>query len=1053
MRVAKPERTIDFPAVEKEVLQKWESENCFRRSIDERPFEKSYNFYDGPPFATGLPHFGHFLPSSIKDAFPRYFTMRGRRVERRFGWDCHGLPVEMLVQKELGLNGRAEIEDFGIAKFNEACRDSVLRYTTQWREYMRRLGRWVDMDNEYRTMDKPFMESVWSLIKSLFEKGFIYEGRQVMSFSSALSSTLSNFEASLDYRDIQDPSVTLKAKLGQKFKGKNLLVWTTTPWTMPANVAVAIDAKGTYAEVQEETSGEIFIVLESRVSSYWPEEQQVKILRTFLGAELEGVPYEPFFDSYISEAGPNAFRVYGVGYVDHATGTGAVHTAPAFGEDDFHCAKEHNLPILDHLDANGRFLPTNITEIVGLEFKEGDKPIMSYLKQKGFVFKHDTFVHAYPFCYRSGKPLMFRAMPSWFVKVESIKDKLQASNTQINWVPEHIKAGRFGKWLENARDWNIARARFWGNPIPIWKNDETGELICIGSVGELEAMANRKIEDIHMEFIDDIEFPAKSGKGVFKRVPFVLDCWFESGAMPYAQLHYPFENEENFSKLFPADFICEGLDQTRGWFYTLNVLSTALWGMPAFKNVVVNGMVMASDGKKMSKSLKNYADPMETLDTLGADSVRLFLLNSPGTAAEEVRFSIEGVKENTRKVLLPLWNAYSFFATYASIDGFDPETHLVKSTNDLDVWILLRQRELIAKLDEAMNTYHNAKAVPCIVEFLDDLNNWYIRRSRRRFWGSCMEAHSTLYNVLVTVTQALAPFAPFASEAIFQKLSLTKELQQVGSVHLSLLPAVNPLSASEEGMLRKVALARRVVELGRNIRTQHKLKNRQPLQRISVGLLSTEHLTYVEELRDVILQELNVKELTTTLETEKLAQIVVKPNFKTLGKSLGDKIKTLQTELQSISQKTAVAALKGETIHVGEFELTSAMVNVELKGAGKELVATDADLVVALDPTITDELRMEGLAREMVSLVQKARKSADFEVEDKIELFIQGTDALQVALNANLAYLEEETLSNWNKNLPSELAKIAELKEGQHFQQDVETEGIKLTLFLRRKEK
>lgn len=1012
MRVDKPEKTIDFPAMERKVLETWESEDTFRRSIASRPVSQSYNFYDGPPFATGLPHFGHFLPSSIKDAFPRYFTMKGHRVERRFGWDCHGLPIEMLIQKELGLNGRADIEAYGVARFNQACRESVLRYTKEWREYMRRLGRWVDMDNEYRTMDRDFMESVWAVLSRLFQKGLLYEGFTVMSYSAALGSTLSNSEASLDYRDVQDPSVTVKAKLKGAFAGKSLLVWTTTPWTLPANVAIAVDAAATYVEVEDPESKETCIVLEARKADHWKTE--ARTLRSFLGQELVGVEYEPFFSHFVEKAGQGAFRIYGTDYVLHDTGSGAVHTAPAFGEDDFRCAKQYGLQFIDHLDVNGCYLPGNLPEVVGLFFKDGDKPLLADLKKRGLVFRHETFVHAYPFCYRSGTPLLYRASPSWFVKVESLRERLMAANEQVRWVPEHIQHGRFGKWIENARDWNIGRSRYWGNPLPLWKNDVTGEVVCLGSVAELEAKAGRAIPDIHMEFIDDVTWPGEGGNGTFRRVPFVLDCWFESGAMPYAQLHWPFEKEGEFDSLFPADFICEGLDQTRGWFYSLMNLSVALFDKPAFKNVVVNGLVMAADGRKMSKSLKNYADPMETLETYGSDSVRLFLLTSPGTAAEEVRFNLEGVKENTRRVLLPLWNAYSFFATYAGVDGFDPETHHVESDDELDLWVKLRLERMLSDLDTAMTTYHIAKAAPAVVSFLDDLNNWYIRRNRRRFWDADVKAFSTLFDVLVKTAQALAPFAPFAAEHFFQKLALTPELKRVGSVHLSLLPEPRALSAKETALLERVALVRRVVELGRNIRTQHKLKNRQPLSRLTVGVLHEAQAADVRAMADVLRDELNVKEVVVTLESARLATVVVKPNFKVLGKSLGERIKELQGLLTALPQAEAVRALRKETLVVpspaGNFTLPPEALTVELHGTGNELVATDADVVVSIDPTVTEELRLEGLARDLVSLVQKARKAAGFEVEDRIFLAVEASEALLAAVRTNQAYIEDETL-------------------------------------------
>lgn len=1038
MRVQKPDRSIDFPAMEQGVLQKWETENTFQKSIDCRSDARKYNFYDGPPFATGLPHFGHFVPSAIKDAFPRYFTMKGFKVERRFGWDCHGLPIEMLIQKELGLNGRNDIEALGVAKFNDACRASVLRYTTEWRQYMKRLGRWVDMDNEYRTMDKDYMESVWAVFKRLWDKGLVYEGKRVMSFSAALGSTLSNAEASLDYRDIQDPSVTIKAKLKDKFLGKSLLVWTTTPWTLPANVAVAIDAAAQYSLVKDLGNKEEYILLHDRVADYWPKEDTFELVRTFKGQELVGTSYEPFFDCYVQDAGPNAFKIYGTDYVLHDTGTGAVHTAPAFGEDDFKCAQQNNLPLIDHLDINGCFLAQNKPEVVGLNFKDGDKILLTDLKRRGFVFKHDTFVHSYPHCYRSGMPLMFRAMPTWFINVEKIKDKIIAANKSVNWVPEHIKDGRFGKWLENARDWNIARNRFWGNPIPIWKNDETGESVCLGSAAELEAYAKRPIADLHMEFIDDIVIPSPTGRGQLKRVPFVLDCWFESGSMPYAQAHYPFDKSVDFENSFPADFICEGLDQTRCWFYNLMVLSTALFDKPAFKNVVVNGIVLAADGRKMSKSLKNYPDPMLTLNEYGADSVRLFILNSPATAGEELRFAIEGIKESTRRVLLPLWNAYSFFATYAAVEDFDPSISHPESTNELDLWILLRLNELIAGVDESMNKYEIAKACPAIVDFLDDLNNWYIRRSRRRFWEGDLEAFSTLYKVLVQTSQILAPFAPFAAEYFFGKLSLTPELMALDSVHLSVLPLARILNPSEKELLRRVSVARRVVELGRTIRTNHKIKNRQPLSRLTVGVLSQSLGADIESMKDVISEELNVKTVAITYSPDTLARIIVKPNFKVLGKSLGQKIKDLQNALAQLSQDVAISALRKETIVVGEFTLTPESVTVELQPSGDQLVATDADIVAALDAVITEQLRYEGMARELVSLVQKARKNADFEVEDRIQLKITANAALQCAVLANRDYIEDETLSQLVDSLGATAEHVVEV--------DLDGENVKLEL-------
>ncbi len=1015
MQVEKPAKSIDFPKIEHEILKKWDEENTFQKSISQRSAHKKYNFYDGPPFATGLPHFGHFVPNSIKDAFPRYFTMKGYQVERRFGWDCHGVPVELLVQEKLGLKGKLEIESYGIAKFNQACRASVLRYTQQWRNYIRRLGRWVDMENEYRTMDLPFMESVWGVLKRLWEKNLVYEDKCVLSYSTALGTTLSNFEASLNYRNIQDPSLTIKVSLlGDTHVQKKLLVWTTTPWTLPANVAIAIDPALVYAEVFDLPTQETYYLAKNRIPAYWPHPNSFQLVREFLGSELENVAYTPLFDSWTSVANENSFRIYAADYILKDVGTGAVHTAPAFGEDDFQTAKKYGLPLIDHLDSNGKYQCGNLPELVGLHFKEGDKIIIAELKKRKTVFSHETLWHSYPHCYRSGSPLMYRAVPSWFVRVEAHKELFQKTNTQIHWVPDHLKTGRFGKWLENARDWNIGRSRYWGNPLPLWKNDDTQEELCLGSRDELEKYTHHKPNDLHMEFLDNLLIPSQKHPGTFlKRVPFVLDCWFESGSMPYAA--QGLLKNDSPPQNFPADFICEGLDQTRGWFYTLHLLSSLLFQQPAFQHVVVNGLVLAEDGRKMSKSLKNYPDPMETLETFGADSVRLFLLSSPATTAEEVRFSIEGVKESTRRILLPLWNAYAFFATYAHVDKWDPEIHFQNSTHLLDRWILLQSNELIKKVDNAMTSYEIAKVAPALIDFFDHLNNWYIRQCRRRFWESDFQAYSTLYTVLLHATKILAPFAPFAAEYFFGKLALTSQTSEE-SVHLSFLPTSQELTAQDREILEEVALSRQVVDLGRTIRVNHKIKNRQPLQKLTVGVLSSRLGEKILKHQKIICQELNIKQLYVSLEPSQLANIFVKPNFKKLGKTLGPRLKELQHLLADLSQSDALKALRKETIHVKDFVLTPDAITVELRPNGNQLIATDCELVVAIDPQITDALKQEGLARELVSAIQKARKLADFRVDERVNLMISPIHnhhqySLKLFIENNRAFLEEETLS------------------------------------------
>jgi isoleucyl-tRNA synthetase len=780
-------------------------------------------------------------------------------------------------------------------------------------------------------------------------------------------------------------------------------------------MAIAIDPEATYVKVRQKSSGEIFCLLEARLGAYgFDDEEHYETLEKFPGKNLEGVAYEPFFPEWVAEGGPNAFHIYGGTFVLHDTGTGAVHMSPAFGEDDFNLAKKKNLPILDHLDASGRYREGNWSPLVGLDFKAGDKLVMASLKERGLIFRHDTFVHSYPHCYRSGTPLIYRAMGSWFVKVEEFRSLLLEVNDKIHWVPDHVKSGRFGKWLEGARDWNIGRSRYWGNPVPIWQNLETGERMCMGSVADLQPYSDEPITDLHMEFIDHIKIPSQKHPGTFlTRVPFVLDCWFESGSMPYAQKHYPFENKEAFEASFPADFICEGLDQTRGWFYTLTLISALLYKKEAFKNVIVNGLILAEDGRKMSKSLKNYPDPIATLDEFGADSVRLFLLGSPATNGEEARFSGEGVKESTRRLLLPLWNAYNFFATYASVTTWDAEKDFVKSTHQWDCWIECRLQELLQSVEENMNNYEVARVVPLIAKFFDDLNNWYIRRNRRRFWDESHEAFSTLYTVLHDVVKILAPFAPFATEYFFQKLRLDPHAQDAESVHLCSYPISRVLTEAEKTLLHDIDLVQQVVELGRTVRVNHKLKNRQPLASLTIGVLNEQWLVPLRAFSHTILDELNVKSVHFTDRLQALAAIFVKPNFKTLGKRLGDKIKDVQKSLATLDEASALVALNGGSLQVCGEELSPEDLTVELRSQSQShLVAARSGLVVALEGTLTDALRNEGQARELVSFIQKARKEINFDVEQRIQAVLDIREpGLKEAIVENLAYIQDETLS------------------------------------------
>ncbi|HOX91600.1 MAG TPA: isoleucine--tRNA ligase, partial [Spirochaetales bacterium] len=783
---------VSFPALEDEVLAFWQKHDVFKRSIAEREGQPDFVFFDGPPFATGLPHFGHFVPGTIKDIIPRYKTMKGFKVERRFGWDCHGLPVEYEMEKELGISGKKAIEDFGVAKFNEACRGIVLRYTKEWRTIMTRAGRWVDFDNDYKTMDPDYMESIWWVMKSLWDQGLVYEGHYILPYCPRCSTVLSNHElAQGGYKDVHDPAITVKFKLragsgdtaGSLADGSTyFLAWTTTPWTLPSNLALAVGSELDYVLVQD--GAERYIMAEARIGAYYKDTSAAQVLKRMKGSELVGLSYEPLFPYFADLYAQGAFRVHKADYVTTEDGTGVVHTAPGFGEDDYRALKDTGVPVVAPLDGECQFTD-EVPDWKGMFVKDADKPIMEKLKAEGKLVKREQILHAYPHCWRCGSPLIYRAISSWFVKIDPVKPMMLDANSRVRWTPEHIRDGRFGKWLENARDWAISRNRYWGNPLPIWKCDSCAETVCVGSRDELEKLSGKRPDDLHKHFVDEISWKCSCG-GTMKRIPEVLDCWFESGSMPYAQVHYPFENKKRFEEHFPSDFICEGLDQTRGWFYTLTILAAALFDRPAFKACVVNGLVLAADGKKMSKSLRNYTDPMVVMNEFGADALRLFLMRSAVTRADDLCYSDEGVREVLKGIILPVWNAYSFFVTYANLDKAEPGEAPTDAANPLDRWILSTCEAMVKATSEALEAYDMQAAIEPIVDFIDALNNWYIRRSRRRFWKSesdsdKAEAYATLYRVLRRLAETAAPIMPFVSEEIWRNLRRPDEAE---SVHL-----------------------------------------------------------------------------------------------------------------------------------------------------------------------------------------------------------------------------------------------------------------------------
>ncbi|MGN1363884.1 MAG: isoleucine--tRNA ligase, partial [Victivallis vadensis] len=686
---------VTFPELETEILKFWQESGIFEKSLEQRRGGDEFVFYDGPPFATGLPHYGHLLAGTIKDVVPRYQTMRGKYVERRFGWDCHGLPVENEMEKQLNLSSKRDIEAYGIDKFNEACRSIVLRYTSEWEKIVNRMGRWVDFRNGYRTMDRSFMESIWWVFKNLWDQGLVYEGYKILPYCPRCATPLSNFEANQGYKDVVDPAITIRFRV----KGEEntyFLAWTTTPWTLPSNLALTVGPDIDYVKIKD--GGDFYIMAAARVGAYYKEAPEV--VWQGKGSELVGRRYEPLFPYFENLAEQGAFQVLSAGFVSTEDGTGIVHTAPGFGEDDNAVCKAAGLPEVCPIDGECRFT-AEVPDYQGRPVKSVDKDIMQRLKDEGKLVHRGQIKHSYPHCWRDDGPLIYRAISTWFVKVEAIKEKMVENNQSINWVPAHLRDGRFGKWLENARDWAISRNRYWGTPLPIWRNDE-GEVIVVGSAGELEQLTGRKIDDLHKHFMDKIEIPSPTGKSPLKRVPEVFDCWFESGSMPYAQQHYPFENKRHFEENFPADFIAEGLDQTRGWFYTLVVLATALFDRPPFKNVVVNGLVLAENGQKMSKRLRNYPDPMVVVNTYGADAVRLFMLGSQVVRAEDLKFSEAGVKEVLRGIMIPMWNALAFFTTYANVDHYNPGRGEVKppahASNVLDRWILSSASQMVEEI-------------------------------------------------------------------------------------------------------------------------------------------------------------------------------------------------------------------------------------------------------------------------------------------------------------------------------------------------------------------
>ena len=1016
----------DFPKMEEKILEFWNKNDIFRKSIESRPADNEFSFYDGPPFATGHPHYGHLVPGTIKDIIPRYQTMKGHRVYRNWGWDCHGLPVENEMKKKLGISSAREINEYGVAKYNEECRSIVLRFTSDWENTINRMGRWVDFRHGYKTMDRNFMESIWWVFKSLYDKGLIYKGYNILPYSPGLGCPLSNMEVNLGgYKDVTDPAITVRFLI-RGTEDTYFLAWTTTPWTLPSNLALALGPDIDYVKILDKESGDKYILGKARIGSYYKSEDSYEILEEYKGKDLAGMRYYPLFDYFANLYDQGAFVTVLGDYVTTEDGCGIVHTAPGFGEDDYNVLKGTGIPVICPIDDECKFT-SEVKDYEGIFVKDADKQIIQRLREEGKLVKRENYLHSYPFCWRTGSPLIYRAMDCWFVKVTAIKDRMVANNKKVVWVPEHLRDGRFGKWLEGARDWAISRNRFWGNPIPVWKCDGSDYIEVIGSIEELEKKCGKKVTDLHKHYVDELTWPSPDGKGTMRRVPDVLDCWFESGSMPYGQLHYPFENKDRFEKTFPADFISEGLDQTRGWFYTLTIMATALFDKPAFLHNVTNGIILAEDGEKMSKSKGNFTDPMILVNKFGADSLRFALMNSAAVHADDVKFSDQMVKDVLKSLILPLWNSYSFFVTYANLDNYEPDdTPYEKLHNPLDRWMISVTEELTANMDDALANYDIQRACGYLLGFMDKLNNWYIRRSRRRFWksendGDKKMAYNTLYKVLMTFIKLACPIIPFICEEIYQNLRKPGDPE---SVHLCDYPVYNK-KHRDYALEKMMDLTMQAIVMGRSLRSAYNLKTRQPLKKLFLVDRNEEDRKILSGMSDIIAEELNVKEVEINSEETDLVDYSAKANFKVLGAKLGKAMKEVAAKIQQMRSERIAQILEGKSqeIPFGEdqkVEVSASDLVIQRTEKENLKVLNDGQLTVGFDTEVDQNLLNEGLARDIIRAIQTLRKESGFEVSDRIILEIGGDDEVKAAYEQFKTMIESETLtisSSFNADL------------------------------------
>jgi isoleucyl-tRNA synthetase len=1029
-----------FPQIELDVLESWAKHDTFRRSVEARPADDEFVFYDGPPFANGLPHYGHLLTGYVKDVVPRYRTMKGQRVERRFGWDCHGLPAETEAEKELGVSGRGPITEFGIGRFNEYCRTSVLRYTQEWERYVTRQARWVDFANDYKTMDLSYMESVMWAIKRLWDAGLMYEDYRVLPYCWECETPLSNSETRQDdaYRDRQDPAVTVAVTLEPSTAAPEVIsgatqvwVWTTTPWTLPSNLALAVGPDVAYTVFERD--GVRFLLGADTVAGYEKQLEGASVVATVAGRDLVGRRYRPLFPYF--ESVENAFVVLAADFVTTAEGTGVVHLAPGFGEDDQIVCAAAGIPVVCPVDDRTRFT-SEVPDFEGLQVFEANQPVIRALRQQGTLIRSDSYVHAYPHCWRTDTPLVYRAVTSWFVKVTAIKDRLLECNQSIVWIPEHVRDGSFGKWLENARDWSISRNRYWGSPIPVWKSDDPRypRMDVYGSLDELERDFGVRPTDLHRPAIDELTRPNPddpTGLSTMRRVSDVLDCWFESGSMPFAQVHYPFENREWFEEHFPGDFIVEYIGQTRGWFYTLHVLAVALFDRPAFKRCLTHGVLLGDDGQKMSKRLRNYPDPEAMFDRHGADAMRWFLLSSAVLRGGDMIADEKGIKDAVRSALLPLWNAWYFFSLYANADGRVARLGRTTAGGTLDQYVLAKLRQVVEATTESMDRYDLSAACRAIEGFLDVLTNWYIRRSRDRFWGTgeaderdAQDAFDTLGTVLEILCRTAAPLLPLVTESIWQGLTGTEESE---SVHLADWPDPASLPTDPE-LISDMDMVREVCSAAHSVRKANGLRARLPLNSLTVAGPGSDRLA---PFRALIEDEVNVRTVSLEADAERFASSRLTVNFKVAAPRLGRAVQAAA----AAAKRGEWELLDGDRVRVGDSILLPGefeMLVTPVDEATTRALAGDA-LVVVVDTDVTEDLAVEGRSRDLVREVQQMRRHAGFQVTDRIALEVSGGPDARSAWEAHHGWIAEQVLAVkmlWVENAQGEGWRRADLADG-----------------------